>query len=146
MRHMQLDGQLALVTGGGQGIGRGIVESFVSEGARVVVVQRRPLDTELTQQGVIGVQADLSAPSGLAAVVDDAADQLGGLDLLVNNAGMMIEREVSEVTVEEWDLMMALNLRAPMFLTQAALPYMRARGGGAVINIGSVEGQAVNPN
>src|SRR5699024_8347886 len=58
----------------------------------------------------------------------------------------MFERGVSELTVAEWDLMMALNLRAPMFLAQAALPHMRRRGGGCIINIGSIEGHAANPH
>lgn len=143
---MQLEGQLALVTGGGQGIGSGIVEAFLAEGAHVAVVQRRPLTPKLKDLGVVGIHEDLSDSSVLSDVVDEAAQQLGGLDILVNNAGMMIEREVSEITVKEWDLMMALNLRAPMFLAQAALPHMRARGGGAIINIGSVEGHAANPD
>src|SRR5690625_3965035 len=143
---MQLEGQLALVTGGGQGIGSGIVEAFLAEGAHVAVVQRRPLTPKLKDLGVVGIHEDLSDSSVLSDVVDEAAQQLGGLDILVNNAGMMIEREVSEITVKEWDLMMALNLRAPMFLAQAALPHMRARGGWARINIGSAEGHAANPD
>lgn len=144
---MQLEGRLALITGGGQGIGRGIVDSFLQEGARVAVIQRRPLDPQLhDHENVVGIQGDLSDPSTLSAIVDQAADRLGGLDTLVNNAGLMVERGVSELTVEEWDLMMALNLRAPMFLTQAALPHMRRRGGGSIINIGSIEGHAANPD
>jgi len=144
---MQLEGRLALITGGGQGIGRGIVDSFLKEGARVAVVQRRPLAPPLlTHDHVFGIQADLSDASTLSKIVERAAHHLGGIDILVNNAGVMFEREVSELTINEWDIMMALNLRAPMFLSQAAVPHMRRRGGGCIINIGSIEGHAANPD
>lgn len=143
---MQLTGKLALITGGGQGIGRGIVERFLDEGAEVVIAQRRDVAPELaTCPGIHAVHADLGDPRVLRNVVDHAAATLGGLDVLVNNAGFMFERSVAEVTVEEWDAMMAVNLRAPMFLVQAAVPHLRRRGGGAVVNIGSIEGLGSNP-
>lgn len=143
---MQLEGKLAVVTGGGRGIGRGITERFLAEGARVAVVQRRPLGAELRDRpGVHGLEADLSDPSAARDAIDRSAELLGGLDVLVNNAGMMSESAVSEITVEEWDLMMALNLRAPLVLAQAALPHLRERGGGSIVNIGSIEGLGANP-
>lgn len=143
---MQLEGRLAVVTGGGRGIGRGIVERFLDEGARVAIVQRRPLDPALRDRpGVHGIEADLSDASAARDAIDRSAELLGGLDVLVNNAGMMSERAVSEITVEEWDLMLALNLRAPLFLSQAALPHLRERGGGSIVNIGSIEGIGTNP-
>lgn len=143
---MQLEGKIALITGGGQGIGRGIVERFLEEGAEVAIVQRRPLDTALEKNpGVLGVHADLSTSSALSGAVGRAVEHFGGLDILVNNAGIMFERSVPAIRAEEWDLMMAINLRAPLFLAQAALPHMRRRGGGSIINIGSIEGLAANP-
>lgn len=143
---MQLNGKLALVTGGGKGIGRGIVDRFLEEGAQVAIVQRRPVDPEfLAQPGVYGIQADLGEVETIPEVVQHAVDQLGGLDILVNNAGVMFERSVPEITLQEWDLMIALNLRAPLFLAQAALPYLQQRGGGSIINIGSIEGISANP-
>src|SRR5699024_6084803 len=69
-----------------------------------------------------------------------------GIDVLVNNAGVMFERTVAEITVAGWNLMMALDLRAPLFLSRAAAPYMRTRGGGSIITIGSVEGLSANPD
>ena len=145
---MQLEGKLAVVTGGGKGIGRGIVERFLEEGARLAVVQRRALDPELLDEHpeVVGIQRDLSDPSVAPEVMERAADELGGIDILVNNAGIMFERSVSEITPEEWDLMIALNLRAPLFLAQAVLPFMRRQDGGSIINIGSVEGLGANPH
>lgn len=143
---MQLAGKIALVTGGGQGIGRGIVDRFLAEGAQVAIVQRRPLDSALEQHpGVLGIQADLSATSALSAVVERAAKHFGGIDILVNNAGIMFERSISQIRLAEWDLMIALNMRTPLFLAQAALPHLQRRGGGSIINIGSIEGLAANP-
>lgn len=144
---MELQGKVALVTGGGRGIGRGIVDRFLEERARVAVVQRQPLDDALEgHPGVAHVQADLSASASIPTAVEQTVERFGSIDILVNNAGIMFERTVSEIQLEEWELMMAVNLRAPLFLAQAALPHMRERGGGSVINIGSIEGLGANPD
>ncbi|HKS01911.1 MAG TPA: glucose 1-dehydrogenase [Arthrobacter sp.] len=143
---MELEGKVALVTGGGQGIGRGIVDRFLAEGAQVAVVQRRELGKELLQHpGVLGIKADLSDAAAIKAAADQAAVHFGGIDILVNNAGVMFERSVADITLAEWDLMMALNMRAPLFLAQAALPHLQRRGGGSIINVGSIEGLSANP-
>ena len=143
---MQLEGKTAIVTGGGRGIGRGIVEKFLAEGAAVAVIQRSPLDQALAEHPQVhAITADLADPSALRGTVDEAAELLDGLDVLVNNAGLMFERELEELTAQEWQLMVALNLQAPLFLAQAALPHMRRRGGGAIISVGSVEGISANP-
>lgn len=143
---MPLKGMTALITGGGQGIGRGITDRFLEAGARVAVVQRRPLDSGLEKHpGVLGIESDLSVFSSLSVVVQRAAEHFGAIDILVNNAGIMFERGVSDIQMDEWDLMMGINLRAPLFLAQAVLPHMRLRGGGSIINIGSVEGLVANP-
>jgi meso-butanediol dehydrogenase/(S,S)-butanediol dehydrogenase/diacetyl reductase len=143
---VELTGKVAVVTGGGRGIGRGIVDRFLEEGAQVAVVQRRPLDDRLTAHPqVVHVAADLGASPSIAPAVERVVERFGGIDVLVNNAGIMFERAVSEIRLEEWDLMMAVNLRAPLFLAQAVLPHMRARGGGSIVNIGSIEGLGANP-
>lgn len=143
---MELDGRIALISGGGRGIGAGIVERFLEEGAQIAIVQRRPLGPALEKRhGVLGIQADLGDPTSLPRVAEHTAERFGGIDILVNNAGIMFERSVSEIRPEEWDLMMAINMRAPLFLAQAVLPHMRRRGGGSIINIGSIEGLAANP-
>jgi meso-butanediol dehydrogenase/(S,S)-butanediol dehydrogenase/diacetyl reductase len=144
---VELDGKTALVTGGGRGIGRGIVDCFLREGAQVAVVQRRPLDPQLDNHpAVLGIETDLSDPAGIPAAVQRTIDSFGAIDVLVNNAGIMFERSVSEIQTQEWDLMIALNMRAPLFLAQAVVPHMRERGGGSIINIGSIEGLAANPD
>lgn len=143
---MQLQGMLALITGGGHGIGRGILDRFLEEGATVVVAQRRPLPADLERHPAVqSLQADLTDAAAIPRIVDEAAERLGGLDVLVNNAGMMFERSPHELTVAEWDRMMALNLRAPMFLAQAAIPHLARRGGGSIVSIGSIEGIGTNP-
>ncbi|MFC7847008.1 SDR family NAD(P)-dependent oxidoreductase [Arthrobacter sp. NPDC057388] len=143
---MELDGKVALVTGGGQGIGRGIVDRFLAEGAQVAVVQRRELGEDLLQHpGVLGIRADLSDAAAIRAAADQTAAHFGGIDILVNNAGVMFERSIADITLDEWDLMMALNLRAPLFLAQAALPHLQRRGAGSIINVGSIEGLSANP-
>jgi NAD(P)-dependent dehydrogenase (short-subunit alcohol dehydrogenase family) len=143
---VQLHGKVALVTGGGRGIGRGIVDRFLEEGAQVAVVQRRPLDDALDRHpNVAHVEADLGDFWSIAAAVERVVERFGGLDVLVNNAGIMFERTIAEIRLAEWELMMAVNLRAPLFLAQAALPHMRKRGGGSVVNIGSIEGLGANP-
>lgn len=144
---MELEGKIAVVTGGGQGIGRGIVQRFLEEGATVAILQEKPLDAYLTNhEHVLGIVVDLAqSTAAAAAAIDEVAEKLGGIDVLVNNAGVNFEKTVSEVRPEEWDFMMALNLKAPLFLAQAALPHMQVRGGGSIINTGSVEGLAANP-
>src|SRR5690625_5119845 len=126
---VELDGKKAIITGGGRGIGRGIVERFLAEGASLVVLQRSPLEAPLAEQpDVTGIEADLSDPAVLREVVDQAAQQLGGVDVLVNNAGVMFECELEELEPAQWQLMAALNLQAPLFLAQAVVPHMRRRG------------------
>jgi meso-butanediol dehydrogenase/(S,S)-butanediol dehydrogenase/diacetyl reductase len=143
---VELTGKVAVVTGGGRGIGRGIVDRFLQEGARVAVVQRNGADAALLgHPDVVVLQEDLSDTSVCASVAQQTARHFGGIDILVNNAGCMAEVGVDDVTEGEWDRMVALNLRAPLFLTQAVLPRMRARGGGSIINIGSIEGLGSNP-
>jgi NAD(P)-dependent dehydrogenase (short-subunit alcohol dehydrogenase family) len=143
---MELNGRTALVTGGGRGIGRGIVERFLDEGASVAIIQRHPLEPALEKHPhVLAIRADLGDPTAIGEAVDSAASHFDGVDILVNNAGIMFERSISEIRPDEWDLMVALNLRAPLLLSQAVLPHMSRRGRGSIINIGSIEGLAANP-
>ena len=141
----RLAGKTAIVTGGGRGIGLGITRRFVEEGATVAVVQRSPPPKELLDRHIIFVQADLSLSEEVAKAVDESVSRLGGLDILVNNAGIMFERPVDEMSEDDWDRMMAINLKAPFLLTKRAIPQFRKRGGGNIINIGSIEGLASNP-
>ncbi|MFI2563403.1 SDR family NAD(P)-dependent oxidoreductase [Paenarthrobacter sp. NPDC018779] len=143
---MQLNGKAAIVTGGGQGIGCGITRRFLEEGASVAVIQRRPLEEPLASHPKVHlIQADLTDMAAIPTAVELAVGHLGAIDVLVNNAGIMFERGVEDIQPGEWELMMALNLRAPRFLIQAALPHLRRSSSASIINIGSIEGLAANP-
>lgn len=141
----RLPGKTAIVTGGGRGIGSGITRRFVEEGARVAIVQRNPPPKELLDSRAIFVPADISRSDEIAKAVEECVTHLGRLDILVNNAGIMFERTVDEMSEGDWDRMMAINLKAPFLLTRQAMPEFRKRGGGSIINIGSIEGLASNP-
>jgi meso-butanediol dehydrogenase/(S,S)-butanediol dehydrogenase/diacetyl reductase len=143
----QLKGRVALVTGGGRGIGRGIARRFLAEGAKVVIAQRSDIDDELERNPDIAlVRVDLSDSSSLSSVVAFTTDRFGKLDILVNNAGIMFSRALEDMVEKEWDLMLNVNLKAPVLLCKHALPEMKKQGGGSIINIGSIEGIGANPS
>ena len=134
-------GITAVVTGGAQGIGRAIADRLAADGAEVVVGDLRdPGDLGPRQRWVeldVRVEASVAA---LAAACD------GAVGVLVNNAGIMFEASITEQTVEQWDLAMAVNLRGPWLVTKALLARLTAAPGSAVVNIGSIEGIGSNPH
>jgi NAD(P)-dependent dehydrogenase (short-subunit alcohol dehydrogenase family) len=140
-----LAGKVAVVTGSTSGIGRGIAEHFAALGSDVVV---HGLDREEGLETVRRVKAagpaseyfggDLRDETVCRGLIRFAVERFGGLDILVNNAGDVGRGDVEHIAVERWDAIMAVNLRAPFILLQAAIAPMRARGGGSVINIGSL--------
>ncbi|MBU6266750.1 MAG: SDR family oxidoreductase [Sphingomonadales bacterium] len=135
---MRFTGKVALVTGGSQGIGQGIARRLHDEGARVFTAQRGP-DGEFE-----GIAADLSDPAAPARIVAEIVERAGRLDVLVNNAGMMREERVEDMSLEDWQFNLAVNLTAPFLLIKAALPHLRATAG-SIVNIGSIEGIGCNP-
>lgn len=143
---MELAGKVAVVTGGGRGIGLGITRALLQAGAQVLVAQRKPLPSELSHnKAVVWAEVDLAERDGPGQVAAAVEDAFGGVDILVNNAGAMFERELQDMSQDEWDWMMAINVRAPVFLAQSLLPGFNHRGGGCIINIGSIEGIGTNP-
>ena len=133
-----LKGKTALVTGGRQGIGRGIADRFVEEGAAVTLTGRgaRPDDLP-THFGWSGTDvSDAAAVEALAASFD-------GLDILVNNAGVQIEKTVTDTSDDDWDLLMGANAKGVFFMCRALIPRMAE--GGSIINIGSISGQTADP-
>src|SRR5262249_37225937 len=141
----RLAGKVAVVTGGGRGIGSGITQRFVEEGANVAVVQRNPPPDKMINDQTLFIKAELSRSEDIAKAIDITVARFGGLDILVNNAGIMFEKTVDEMSEQDWDQMMAINLKAPFLLTKKAMPFLRQRGGGSIVNIGSIEGLASNP-
>lgn len=137
-------GRRVLVTGGSRGIGRGIVERFLADGDTVVVVQRRPVPEDLRAAGVTGLRADLTVDGIVDSVIDATVKRLGGLDVLVVNAGVMEEEAADEVTQDSWDRQLRLNLTVPAMLARAAAPHL-AESGGNIVMTGSIEGLAANP-
>jgi NAD(P)-dependent dehydrogenase (short-subunit alcohol dehydrogenase family) len=144
---MRLEGKVAIISGGGSGIGRGIALGLVHESARVVVFGRRraSLDETLAlarSQGGEGlaVQADVAQVEDVKRVVDSTIAQYGRIDILVNNAGVAGGAPMHELPVETWDRIMATNLRGPFLMARAALPYMRTQKSGHIINISSESG------
>ncbi|QEN85829.1 SDR family oxidoreductase [Labrys sp. KNU-23] len=141
----RLEGKVAIITGGGRGIGLGITQRFAEEGARIAIVQRNAPPPSILNERTVFIQADLTLPDEIARAVDRTVERFGGLDILVNNAGIMFEKTVEEMSEADWDQMMTVNLKAPFLLTKRAVPLMRSRGGGSLINIGSIEGIGSNP-
>jgi len=138
-----LAGKNAIISGGGQGIGLGISRALLDAGAQLLVAQRSPLPPEL--KAASWIETDLVEPDSYAAVAEAAARHFGAVDILVNNAGFMSEQSLDAMQLEDWNRMLAVNLTAPVFLSKHLLPLMRARGGGSIIHIGSIEGLAANP-
>ena len=145
---MILQDRTAIVTGGGQGIGRAICGIFAEEGASVVVVDidepgAGETARQLNREGhaAKAVRADVSSGTEIEALVDGVLADSGRVDILVNNAGLAVFRSVEQCTEEEWDRVMAVNLKGPFLLAKALLPAMKAQRSGAVINLASVAGK-----
>ncbi len=127
-----LDGKVAIVTGGAQGIGAAIASGLEAEGATVVVADLNPPEG--------GIRADVASEADVAAMVEETLERHGRIDVLVNNAGLYASLEMrafTEIPLEEWNRVMEVNV-ASMFLTcRAVVPVMREQGGGKIVNISS---------
>jgi NAD(P)-dependent dehydrogenase (short-subunit alcohol dehydrogenase family) len=146
----RFDGMIVLVTGSTTGVGEATARRLVAEGARVMV---HGLEEEWAKAVVADlgdaaryVIADIGDPSACAQVVQATVDAFGGLDGVVNNAALTTRSTLEETNAAFFDRMIGVNLRAPMLIIQAAVPEFRKRGGGTVVNIGSVNALAGQPN
>lgn len=136
---VRFKGKVALVTGGRMGIGLAIARKLREDGARVFTAQRGA-DAEFE-----AIEADFADPDCPARVIEAVVAQAGRLDILVNNAGFMQEARAEDLSLSDWNRMIAVNLTAPFLLIKAALPHLRATRG-AIVNIGSIEGIGCNPH
>jgi 3-oxoacyl-[acyl-carrier protein] reductase len=140
-----LEGRVAIVTGGGGGLGSGICDSLLAAGAKVAVAGRTQLTIDeaverLRSQGgtAIAVQCDVSDKASVDQMVTEVNEQLGGIDILINNAAIYPRRAWTEITESEWDDVLGTNLKGYFLCAQAAFPYMKPRGHGRIINVASI--------
>jgi NAD(P)-dependent dehydrogenase (short-subunit alcohol dehydrogenase family) len=141
----RLNGKTALITGAASGIGLGSVELFVAEGAQVLAADIQDDKGRMLERRFPGrvryMHCDVSSEADIAAAVGEASMAFGGLDVLFNNAGLCdMMDDIAEIDAARWDWMYALLVRGPMLGIKHAIPVMKARGGGSIINTASVAG------
>ena len=157
----QLDGMVAIVTGGARGIGAGIAQVMASQGAKVGILDLDGETAAQTAAGLatpgMGLGCDVILEEPLQAAVKQIVDAFGGLDIMVNNAGagrMPLDpsitpaaggARVESMSADVWDEQLAQNLRSTFLGTKVAVPYLKARGGGSIVNIASIAGQSASP-
>lgn len=142
-----LTGRRALVTGASRGIGRAIATAFARRGASVLAVARSAdslAETKASAEGLTGsievLVADLRSQESIAQAVEEAGERLGGIDILVNNAADDHESPIEDTDLSTWQRVLELNLQSCFLMTQAASAYLKADGGGKVINVSSMLG------
>lgn len=149
----QLDGKVAIVTGGNRGIGKGIAKGFAAEGASLTIAAR---DAELLSQTanelramnvkVLAVPTDVTDEEQIKVLFEKAMAEFERLDILVNNAGAFDGGPIDELSTEAWDKVIGVNLRAPFLCSREAMRIMKAQGeGGRIINVGSISAHRVRP-
>jgi NAD(P)-dependent dehydrogenase (short-subunit alcohol dehydrogenase family) len=149
----RLEGKVALISGGARGQGAVEARMFAEEGASVVIGdilddQGRQTEAELQELGynVTYVHLDVTSESDWESAVQSAVGTYGKLDVLLNNAGILIRKNIEETTVEDWDRIFSVNAKGVFLGTKAAIPAMREAGGGSIINISSTAGLVGSPN
>ena len=141
---MDFEGKVAIVTGAGKGIGRATALAFAREGAAVAVVDRdaaaaAAVTAEIGEGRARAVTADVSRAADAERVVAEVLGAFGGVDVLHNNAGIQHYGDVVETTEEDWDRVLAVNLKSIFLMSKYAIPEMLKRGGGAIVNTASVQ-------
>src|SRR5580765_1527652 len=143
----RLAGKVALITGGGTGIGRAIALAFAREGAGVAVAARRlekirEVAREIQKEGGAGfaMECDVTQARDVERAVKGTVERYGRLNVLVNNAGALHVSTIEGISEEEWDRVMTVNVKGPFLMSRAVLPEFRKAGGGAIVNVGSILG------
>lgn len=142
---MENETRILLITGAAGGIGRATVDVFTEQGWRVIGVDRSPKYDRFPKSGVY-IQADISLPEKLEAIYDKVSAFTDTLDAVVHNAAIQIAKPLLETTAEEWDMVMASNLRSVFLGAKLAYPLLKAHGGGAIVNVSSVHAVATSAN
>jgi 3-oxoacyl-[acyl-carrier protein] reductase len=145
---MKLKDNIAIVTGSTKGIGLAVAEALVEEGAHVLVTSRHESDVQQTLKQlegrgarVVGRVCDVRRADQVEGLIAFCVDELGGLDILINNAGVGVFQSVEEMTVDTWRRIIATNLDSLFYTCRHAIPEMKKRGAGFIINIGSLAGK-----
>ena len=140
-----LEGKVAIVTGGNGGLGLAMASGLAAAGASIVVAARNPDKTaaalaqiEATGARALGIAVDVTEESDIDAMVTQTLDAFGRVDILVNNAGVTVRKEPEDLSADEWDHVLDVNLRAAFLASRAVYPSMKAQGGGKLIHIGSM--------
>lgn len=141
---------VAVVTGGASGIGLAVARRFATEGYAVALSSEQPVDDAVAEVGAlgveaIGVEADFRDASTAARVVERAVDAFGRIDVLVNNAGLTLTNPINDLTPDDFDDVISINLKAPWIAVRAAAPHMAAAGGGSVVNVSSIHARHALP-
>ena len=144
-------GKVALVIGGGNGIGAATCRAFAAGGAQVAILDRdatsaERLAAEITSRNghAAAYEIDVSDRAAFARLTEGITKAWGGIDILVNGAGTTVRRMIPDMSPEDWDRVIAVNLTGAFNGIQAVLPYMRRRGGGAIVNVASIAGQRIS--
>jgi len=146
-----LQGRVAVVTGGGRGIGKGIAGKLAAAGADVIVgdidmAQAQLTADELSRKNkkVMAAQIDVSREESVAELITRALDEFGNVDILINNAGIMFRTRLMDISVDEWERILQVNLTGPFLCTKAVIPVMKKNGFGRIVNISSSAGRSVS--
>jgi NAD(P)-dependent dehydrogenase (short-subunit alcohol dehydrogenase family) len=149
----KLDGRIAIVTGGGSGIGKAITRSFAKEGAKVIIAGRNAEKLNATAREiviesatVVPIQTDVTHEAQVNSLFERTIDLFACVDILVNNAGAIDGAPLDEMPVETWDKVIATNLRGPFLCTRSAMRIMKTQGNGRILNIGSISAQRPRAN
>jgi 3-hydroxybutyrate dehydrogenase len=142
---MSLKGKTALVTGSTSGIGLGIAKALAAQGANIMMNGFGEKDAAIAEVKALGVEvdyhgADMSQPGEIDAMMQAAEKRFGGVDILVNNAGIQHVANIEDFPVDRWDAIIAINLSSAFHTTRLALPYMKKKNWGRIINLASVHG------
>jgi 3-oxoacyl-[acyl-carrier protein] reductase len=151
---MRLKDKVALITGGGRGIGKAVALAYAREGAKVAICARTGSEVDQAAQEIRAVKAeskgwtcDVSVEEAVKEFVAGAVREFGRIDILVNNAGVMTRpASITELDIKKWDYTIAVNLRGPFLVTQAVLPLMMKQRSGSIINVSSMIGRGAYAN
>ena len=139
---MRLSNKVAIVTGGGSGIGRGIAVAFAREGARVVIAGRHQDKLDIVAKEIgpacLAQAADVGDAKAIEKLIANTLRKFGGIHILVNNAGVLLPGTAESHSEDDWTQTFDINVRGVWLLSRAVLPHMRAAGGGSIVNIASV--------